>query len=104
MGLWQAAGHIPSPLGDISISWERTDISWELELEIPRGMSAEIRLPRLGTELQELRVNGQLAATAPYWEEVVPLFLRKDNHNPDRTTHLECRVEAEHHRVHTIAC
>ncbi len=69
LGLWSASGRVPSPLGDILISWERTDCSWELDIEIPEGMVADIALPRLGVEAQELTIDGNIATKIEFWKD-----------------------------------
>lgn len=42
--LTSAQGKIPTPLGELSVSWTQTQ-SFTLKLDIPKGMSAKVELP-----------------------------------------------------------
>jgi alpha-L-rhamnosidase len=44
-GLSHAQGRIPTPLGELSVSWMRTKRAFILNAQIPRGMTAKVALP-----------------------------------------------------------
>ena len=69
LGLSWARGRRPTPLGEIGVDWERDDLSWTLEVELPDGIHAEVVLPRMGWGSQRLTVNGTEQAFVQGWKE-----------------------------------
>ncbi|HWL54639.1 MAG TPA: alpha-L-rhamnosidase C-terminal domain-containing protein [Chthoniobacteraceae bacterium] len=67
LGLESASGRVPTPQGDLGITWRREALSWELQVELPPGMTAAVALPKLGWGDQRLWHNGQLASEARGW-------------------------------------
>jgi hypothetical protein len=59
-GLKFARGKVPTPHGPIAIEWKHGD-SFELSLELPKGMSARVDLP-LGKEGKSVFANGEKVA------------------------------------------
>ncbi len=56
----KAAGTYPSPRGDVKVAWERAGRGTKLTVELPSGLSAELRLPggarKLGPGRHEVSV------------------------------------------------
>jgi hypothetical protein len=69
MGLAFASGRVPTPLGDLGISWERGDTSWDMEIELPKGMQAELCFARLAWAGERLLVDGQIVRQTDHWTE-----------------------------------
>jgi hypothetical protein len=84
LGLQNARGRVPTPHGDIGIEWERDDLSWRLDVDLPVGITAEITLPRIGWGNQRLVVNGQEAQRIHGWEAYLAQAHRE---NVDRFPH-----------------
>jgi hypothetical protein len=77
LGLSWAGGCVPTPRGDIRVSWERGDGSWKLDVELPAGVTAELRLPRLGWGDERLVVNGRTEWSAARWPALRGQFRRE---------------------------
>ncbi|MEV4172890.1 family 78 glycoside hydrolase catalytic domain [Nonomuraea sp. NPDC049709] len=56
-----------TPYGQVSVSWERGDGEFGLEVTVPPGSSAEVRLPDLGLE-RHAAPEGAVAVGARAWE------------------------------------
>lgn len=77
LGLRWAAGRVPTPKGDIRVSWERGDGTWVMEVELPEGVEAELTLPRLGWGDERLVVNGGTVWSENRWPGMEAQFQRK---------------------------
>lgn len=55
-----AKGVVPSPAGDIKVSWTRDDRQFELKTEVPEGTKASISVPG-----KDIKVNGKPVAEYP---------------------------------------
>ena len=60
VGMNWCQGRFPTPLGAISVSWERRDDGFALELEVPREIAGQIQLPAAQGR-GRLLINGKLA-------------------------------------------
>ena len=56
-----------TPYGQVSVSWERGDGEFGLEVTVPPGSSAEVRLPDLGLA-RHAAPEGAVAVGARAWE------------------------------------
>ena len=56
-----AKGTVPSPRGDLRIAWSRgeDDQSFEIEVEVPEGVAAQIAIPRLQMKFPTIDLNGR---------------------------------------------
>lgn len=74
LGLRWAAGRVPTPLGDLDVSWEKYDSRWELEVVLPGKMELEVVLPRLSWGAERLTVDGREVWRADgvedYWRQM----------------------------------
>jgi alpha-L-rhamnosidase len=61
--LSSASGKIPTPLGPITVAWNKTN-GFQLEITLPDGMTAQIMLPTKMPNASIL-VNGQKAKASP---------------------------------------
>ncbi len=43
--LWWAKGSVPTPHGNVDISWQRTENGMQLDVTVPPGSSADVELP-----------------------------------------------------------
>ena len=77
LGLGWASGIVPTPRGDIRLSWERGDGSWKLDVELPPGVAGDLVLPRLGWGDERLEVNGRVVWNAPRWPALAAQFRRQ---------------------------
>jgi hypothetical protein len=68
-GLDNARGRVPSPHGDIAVEWERDDLSWRLDVDLPSGIAAEVTLPRIGWGNQRLVLDGREVQRIHGWEK-----------------------------------
>jgi alpha-L-rhamnosidase len=57
-----ASGSIQTPRGEVSSAWSRTGNAFRLEVTIPVGSTAEVRIPRLGRDEVTIRESGK-----PVW-------------------------------------
>lgn len=53
-----AEGAVPCPAGDISVAWRRSEEEFRLEVTVPDGCEAHVRLPRVRTSVGRLTVDG----------------------------------------------
>jgi hypothetical protein len=44
--LWWAKGRVPTPHGDVEVSWQRTENGLQLDVTVPPGAEANVVLPR----------------------------------------------------------
>ena len=53
-----AKGTVPTPHGEISIDWSRTEKAFDLKTELPAGIAGDIRIPVSPSEFPKLYLNG----------------------------------------------
>lgn len=99
LGLENARGRVPTPHGVIGIEWERDELSWRLDIELPAGIVAEISLPRIGWGNQRLVVDGQEVESVHGWPAYRAHAHRENVDGFPRT--LRCVLEnaGRHHLV-----
>ncbi len=54
-----AKGRVPTPKGEIEVSWQRDEAKFKLELRVPEGCQAEVTLPELGFARPVLFIDGR---------------------------------------------
>jgi alpha-L-rhamnosidase len=66
--LW-AKGRMPTPKGNIFVWWQKTDNGFDIQVELPEGVSAKIQLPVNATEFSDLKVDGNAKSIKDkgYW-------------------------------------
>jgi hypothetical protein len=79
LGLTEASGRVPTPHGDIVIAWRRSDATFNLCVELPSAVNAELRLPRIGTMRERLTVNRQVV-----WEAIASDYAQHRSRRPIR--------------------
>lgn len=99
LGLWRASGCVPSPKGNIRVEWERTDTRWILDVELPQGIRANVRLPRLGCGPQRLLRDGETCIRTESWA----VYQKMAQQDPIARLeeHPECSISPGFHRIVT---
>jgi hypothetical protein len=59
-----ARGVVPTPHGDVKVSWKRGERSLVMDVTIPTGTVAEVTIPELGSGPITAMINGAAAAEA----------------------------------------
>ncbi|HRU04403.1 MAG TPA: alpha-L-rhamnosidase C-terminal domain-containing protein [Candidatus Brocadiia bacterium] len=77
IGLASASGRVPTPRGDIAISWEKTPQRWTLEADLPKGVKAEVRLGRLHWGAEHMIVDGTETWRGERWDDWKPQIFRQ---------------------------
>ncbi len=55
-----AKGKVPTPKGQIEVSWQKDEDKFKLEMTVPTGCETEITLPELGFSRPVLSVDGKM--------------------------------------------
>lgn len=97
IGLTNASGRIPVPQGDISIQWRREMLSWSLQVEIPEGVTAEVRLPKLGWGNQRLWHNGTLVDQLDGWPDFAAHAQRRTKELSSKKLSLKLQTPGRHY-------
>jgi hypothetical protein len=58
-----AKGRMSTPKGNISVWWQKDDKRFDIQVELPEGVSAQIQLPVNPKEFKELKVDGDVTYT-----------------------------------------
>lgn len=66
--LW-AKGRMPTPKGNISVWWQKTDNSFDIQVDLPDDVYAVIKLPVNAEEFSDIKIDGDIKATKEnnYW-------------------------------------
>jgi hypothetical protein len=58
-----AKGRMPTPKGNIFVWWQKDDKYFDIQIELPKDVSAQIQLPVNPKEFKELKVDGDVTYT-----------------------------------------
>ncbi|MBM3852195.1 MAG: alpha-L-rhamnosidase [Verrucomicrobia bacterium] len=61
-GLTRAAGRVPTPRGPIEVSWTAAATTFQIELRLPSGIAADVRLPAAASSQGVRRDGASVAA------------------------------------------
>lgn len=95
-GLIRASGRIPTPAGSVSVAWQRSDARWELTVELPVGVTAEVELPHQSWDRQCLYVNGRRVWSAPRWDDILAQMRREEVSDARRVVQHQLTAPGRH--------
>lgn len=78
-----AKGSVPTPHGDVAVSWKRDDHSLRLEVTLPPGTDAEVILPTDRFAQARVTLNGAPAAARTQVKEGLSTFEITGTYNPN---------------------
>ena len=68
MGLKLAKGRLQTPAGEFEVYWRRSDTEWYMEVIVPKGVEADVTLPRFKWGSGKMTCNGKIIWQTDSWE------------------------------------